>query len=29
MIVGRRRRILTRETVARADQAHDPGNDRA
>jgi hypothetical protein len=29
MIEGRRWRILAREPVARADQANDPGNDRA
>jgi hypothetical protein len=29
MITGRRRRILARETVARTDQADDPGDDRA
>jgi hypothetical protein len=29
MIVARRRRIRARETIARANQADDPGDDRA
>jgi hypothetical protein len=29
VIAGRRRRILTGESIVRADQARDPGNDRA